>query len=1001
LIAEMVTEVQCKAYLPGYYSTKDLNDENRWPLYYEERALGNGEYYDMLFRRPTIDSYLGDNKAQLRQTILKHELIFRQQLHELHRLYKRQRDLMYEIRLKELKSHRTPADPSPSLFSSCIPSEHTRNMCHSSEWPLINTGPSRPSPSRTENTLSPLSYIEGKSIQSTPISAPNGISLKDHESFEFKCNKLKRRLFDLELPAEKYINHEGEMLERVSGASGVEIYPLNKNCKLTSSNVVDLSCQDGALESRLRSRTGNCLGDLNKPVEVDEASASDSVEIIGNNTSSEDVLGRELSVNSSSGFQCLEKGFSQNFLKGDNESTFPNYHILENERKKKERIYCGFESAPTGGNGRSLPGGSSREDPFTLSRSLQVDPRREHKPLPFVLPELMKSEPQGKRKLFGVEISERGCDQPLVVSHVSSSQCGVAQYDAANGELSSVSCWRERLSSSMQDLSPVKANICLDTEASSSKGSVTITKNTEFTGELINGKPNFQADVSSQSGICCGFKSGSRERQSNGYVNGFSEKVLTSEQFGQHSPMKCSKGLDCDNVKSAKNLNSEAIQQGGLPWLRAKIPCNAQYPDHLNLDPSHQFPKKTDKGNSSSQSFQDTKAAKSLDGDEHLITQLSDGPRNMKILGFPIFDESRLSKGMIPSNSLVNSHSLASGTVGYLKAESGHDHQSLESEVKTKVDAPRVEKRVDYFDLNACIMEEEPPPKPFSSRDIFKVQPTIDLEAPVVLETGDEFVGSQLERAFELSQSKLEEPDEGQARAAAEAIVAISASHSHLPSDVLGAPDGDIDTLHWFADVLCSYGDDLVSPDRTGSMGEDKDDGCNLEEFIIEEFDYFEFMTLRLKEKKVEECCYNSEVLENNLVEESAPTRRPRKGQTRRGRMRKDFQRDILPGIITLSRHDVTEDLLMFEGLMCNSGYSWQSSMTLRKAAKNEGGRGRRRLNASDPSPAIPAVCALPIQQQVPRELPLEEKSLTGWGKRTRRLPRQRCSNGNLLTPLK
>ncbi|KAK6913305.1 Protein of unknown function DUF863, plant [Dillenia turbinata] len=998
----MVTEVQCKVYLPGYYSAKDLNEENgntRWPLYYEGRALGHGEYYDMLFRRRTNDGYLGDNKAQLRQTILKHESIFRHQLHELHRLYKRQRDLMYEIRMRELQSHLTPADPSPSLFSSCITSEHNRNMCHSSEWPFVKRGSSRPSPSGTEKTLSPLSCIKGKSAQSTPISAPNGIILKYHESFESKCNKLKRRLFDLELPAEKYINHEEEMLERVSGALGVESHPLYKNCKLTSSNVIDLSCQDGALKSSLRSRTGNCLDDLNNPVEVDEASASDSIEIIGNNTSSEDVLGRELSVNSSSGFQCLEKGFSQNFLEGDNGRTFPSYHCLENERKEKEWIYCGLESGSAGSNGNSLPSGISREDPYTLSRSLQVDPKREHKPLPFVLADQTELEPQRKRKLFGVEISERGSDQPLAVSHVSSLQSRVAQNDATNGELLLASCWTERLSSSMQDLSPVKANICLDTEASSNKGSVTITKNTEFIGELINGKPNFQADVSSQSGICFGSKSGSKEGPSNGYVNGFSEKVLTSEQFGQRSPMECLKGLDCVDVKSAKNSNSEVIQQGGLPWLGAEIPCNAQYPDHLNLDPSHQFSKKTDKGYSSSPSFQDSKSAKSSNGDEHMITQLSDGPRNMKILGFPIFDKSRISKALIPSNSPVNSHSLA--YVGYLKAESGHDHQSLESEVKPKVDAPRVEKRVDYFDLNACIMEEEAPPKPSSPRDIHEVQPTIDLEAPVVLETDDKFVGSQLVRAFELSQSKLEGPNEGQAKAAAEAIVAISSLHLdhlsiHQPSDALGAPDGGTDTLHWFAEVLCSYEDDLGSPDRMGLVNEDKGNGCNLEEFIIEEFDYFEFITLRLKETKVEECCYKPEALENNVAEEIAPTRRPRKGQARRGRMRKDFQRDILPGIITLSRHDVTEDLLMFEGLMCE-----QSSMTLRKSAKNGGGRGRRRLNTSNTSPAIPAVCALPIQQQVPRELPLEEKSLTGWGKRTRRLPRHRCPNGNLLTPLK
>lgn len=94
----------------------------------------------------------------------------------------------------------------------------------------------------------------------------------------------------------------------------------------------------------------------------------------------------------------------------------------------------------------------------------------------------------------------------------------------------------------------------------------------------------------------------------------------------------------------------------------------------------------------------------------------------------------------------------------------------------------------------------------------------------------------------------------------------------------------------------------------------------------------------------------------------------------------------------------MTEDLQIFEEAFTGIGVSWQSSFSKRKAA-GKNGRGRRRLvvptprSHTPPPPSPPPPAA--VEQTVCREVAMEEKSLlSGWGKRTRRLPRQRCQNG-------
>lgn len=79
----MGTEVEPKMYLPGYYTLRDLDDNvgnGSWSVHNESRTSKNGQYYDILLTSPAIDGYPGYDKEQLKQTILKHEYIFKHQV---------------------------------------------------------------------------------------------------------------------------------------------------------------------------------------------------------------------------------------------------------------------------------------------------------------------------------------------------------------------------------------------------------------------------------------------------------------------------------------------------------------------------------------------------------------------------------------------------------------------------------------------------------------------------------------------------------------------------------------------------------------------------------------------------------------------------------------------------------------------------------------------------------------------------------------------------------
>lgn len=291
------------------------------------------------------------------------------------------------------------------------------------------------------------------------------------------------------------------------------------------------------------------------------------------------------------------------------------------------------------------------------------------------------------------------------------------------------------------------------------------------------------------------------------------------------------------------------------------------------------------------------------------------------------------------------------------------DTQTVTKILGVPIIDPKVQKKESvsetrhYIDLNMSYDEEDAPSAaPSFPESVVKIATMeIDLEAPAVLESDSDDGSNDIHMEL--------------VKVAADAIVSISISHPPC--------EPSADTLLWLADVITSKNcnKSLVLAD---------------EEYVPEDMDYFEYMTLKLEDSEEKYDDYKPMIVEEQKEDDtsSLSKRTPRKGQGKRGRQKRDFQRDVLPSMVSLSRREVTEDLQIFEEAFSSTGVSWQSSMSKRKAARNSRGK---RLVVVPPPPAVAITGG--EKKAICKEMSLE-KSLEGWGRRTRRLPRQRCQNG-------
>ncbi|XP_021820659.1 uncharacterized protein LOC110762344 [Prunus avium] len=193
---EMGAHIQCNSYFPGYFLTRNHN------------LIANRSKRK---HNSSPDQFLGYYKEVLKQTMLEQEMILRDQIQDLHRLYGRQRELMDEIRRNELVKYQLKMEASQLTTSlSQSSSVCVQNTFHMPSLPLVNPVCNQIFVSGAESIQSPSCFVRGRNIKACSYSTQTEGRSGDCELLESNSEKFQKNFLDLELPADAYIDNEEE-----------------------------------------------------------------------------------------------------------------------------------------------------------------------------------------------------------------------------------------------------------------------------------------------------------------------------------------------------------------------------------------------------------------------------------------------------------------------------------------------------------------------------------------------------------------------------------------------------------------------------------------------------------------------------------------------------------------------------------------------------------------------------------------------------------------------
>ncbi|KAE9609643.1 hypothetical protein Lal_00006671 [Lupinus albus] len=250
----MGANVQNNGYFPGYSSTNDLifdSEGSMWTSSNVNTELKNDCHH--IGSLPVLSpcNILGCNKELLKQTILKQEAVFRDQILELHRIYNMQRELMDGIRRNELCKHNLRLEAS--WPSSSLSTKNAQKICFSPNLPW-STGQS--SDLIDGSIQLPMASAQKKSRQICPGSAPTVTEESLKDSKEGKYRKIGKKILDLQLPADEYIDsEEGECLDREKINQG-HFWTERKFCSAEGSALTQGSASNCMLGPSCPSHTG-------------------------------------------------------------------------------------------------------------------------------------------------------------------------------------------------------------------------------------------------------------------------------------------------------------------------------------------------------------------------------------------------------------------------------------------------------------------------------------------------------------------------------------------------------------------------------------------------------------------------------------------------------------------------------------------------------------------------------------------------------------------------
>nr|GMD19691.1 uncharacterized protein LOC109161007 isoform X1 [Ipomoea batatas] len=1059
----MGTQVHYKDYyVPGYCSMRNHLSEDasssNWPLFYGDRALTtNGQYCNGFVSRGAMDAYPGYDKDAVKQKMLEHEAIFKNQVSELHRLYRIQRDMMQEVKRKDPNRMSMEPSSSSNILGSQLPSEDAQKW-HMTGFPLAHSsGYARASTCSTEIVNSPLSCAKGNNVQSGRLQFQNGFSPRNCQALEARPSKVRKKLFDLHLPADQYIDTDDVEQLQDSKESFCPSYPAgNGSFTIPQDNGVKLflggcetsdSQKDASMSnSCLRSAFG--LADLNEPAQFEETAtiAPSSVNFLGHcaNPAKDAKIPNVTSKPNPGGvLASSSREMMWNSHHGSSNGGLISNFSVDSKGKEREWLSYTYESGSMKNNRFPVSQGFEQNKLPMQSRPAEIGILNKTHQNPGIYPTHgIRDELWRERTGYGLQQQpfERARENPNL-SHVepigtslfTSPSPFVSSSEFANSWSHSVSALGKPTSSSSQKVTLFHAN----------SSAALSSRNTQPSPSPINGgisrvNPGLGNDLPVKNGFYHGSSSsGSREPSAHLHslpldrLNYNKSDNVLSEHSANHKHEKflvdsnsrdsnSAKGFDLNVTNEVINLQDEELVGNNernvegvaatLPWLKA-----ASRPNEGRMQ------------NNQNELFSQNVASASRGREIKAKEEVGETQNVKKILGVPILENPRFS----PKNesSLLVSTSAAiqpspeehnrnekknfvidMNMVWELSNGELEDHVTPEPSLvgEKGMDSKDTSIR-NHIDLNFCIPEEEEEedqsrPSAATSNVRRKSVIEIDLEAPAASDTEEDNLVEeehmQNEASLLLPEHKAEQTRDEVASFAAEAIVAISSSMQIEEKCRDPSEDPLEKSLQWFANAVSSSANEQLKckSDKEIRVGKD---GVLNGNSCFEGIDYFEAMTLQLTETKEEDYMPKPFIPEFQYADDigaaSVPNR-PRRGQSRRGRQRRDFQRDILPGLSSLSRHEVTEDIQTFGGLMRATGHTWTSGLTRRNGTRNGSARGRRRKLVIDtgppppPAPASSSVAPTPLAQQLNNiEAVLEDKSLTGWGKTTRRPRRQRC----------
>ncbi|CAL0331242.1 unnamed protein product [Lupinus luteus] len=1068
--------------LPEYCAIRDHNEESSscgWPLFYGDKTVTNDQYCHNYLSSATADACSAYDKDILKQKMLEHEVTFKNQVFELHRLYRIQRNLMGEVNMKELHRNKIPVETSFSTgpLASQITSEDGKKR-YTPGFPIGSLTCARPSISGFDGSHSPLDTNKGISKQAGMFPSPNESSSKDVEVLASKPSKTRRRIFDLHLPADDYIHtQESEKLgdERRSGATIFlpdRNYDHDVNVFHSNGGKTGSQQDSSRLEKSLKCRNG--LADLNEPVEVEEINDASYVPHLNHNPYLGESECSDLCVKQKSRFFGLSRGDLLNSHHGT-DSCVRNNGYLENGGSGKGLVLSGHGAGLASSNLKPIPHVFKQEQSLLSSQNMKDALSRAHKPTSDCRTNRSKADLWWEKAVSSLDVSEGNREystnkhaESVVSSHRPSLFAIAPSADLVKSWSHSASSFEMETSSLNQKMASAQTPPWLSASGVLSRSSQSHQSNGIIGStwpQHINSKPNpgFRCEVPLQNGFYPGSSSRCKELSANissicyDYLNHNNNDRKRIPERCSNGSAKCyeSSNSNCNNKHSGKYINLNVslsngssnmlVTQSGLgitegeqkheeqtavlPWLRAKTACKNEMQNvarglttrEIGLSHVTSLSDKDETGQGSSGKIMHSLNSGLCSNDnEPRRANVSEISGIKKILGVPILDRPHISVKELsslnsPSASVPNPSDVElvenNQKIRVLDINLPSDDAVLELDEQTvteivvsnKGSPSKDAKSRNHIDLNLSMSEDEEIMTTVPTTSV-KVKADIDLEAHAVPEPGEDTIHE--EKQLETSsvslgpQDTVEQPQDELMRHAAEAIVVMSSLCYNQVDDVTDSPleSPMMDPLNWFVDVVSSCVGNLET-----KFDDSREKDCVVnDESSSDGLDYFESMTLKLIETKEEDYMPKPLVPENFRVEESGRTSLPtrtRKGPMRRGRQRRDFQKDILPGLTSLSRLEVTEDLQTFGVLMRATGHSWNSGLTRRSSSRNGCGRGRRRLQVTpSPSPVATIQTSTSLVQQLNNiEVRLED-SLTGWGKTPRRPRRPRFPAGN--TPL-